>query len=441
MLRLQSRQFSTSLIVKGTAPVRGKAQGFAKKVAGNRSTSKRITGDTLYKKWADTIHTARLNQYAVPVEIPTFKTHEWTSTLNKVSSFSSRQYKTLYHLGSFQKNQYNELFPKPVSLVREGSTKKLINLLQTSSNKNFILTGEAGVGKSVLLAQTHAFALETNSILVHISYPELFLNGRNDFFYDEKLKEYVQPMCLKKLLRKILKSNDETILRSIELKSDYKFSNADPKDAAIKKFITLTKKQNNLYDLLSIKTQGRHRGDLFKAVLSELSAQTEHPVLFTVDNFSRILTGPFSSYKDVDNKNVHLLELQLGKTIMGIVGGDISFPHKHSATVLAISGSDRTNRTLPTALGKVPEDVYISQHHYDPQFAAILKKGGVQEFEVPKLTKSEVKELLEFYLKSEIVLNSDSQNKTIEQLTDEKYFLSGNGNPRELLKSIVLMHT
>lgn len=441
MLRLQCRQLFTSSVAKAAAPARGRAQGFAKKTSGNKGSAKRITGDTLYKKWADTVHTAKLNQYAVPLELPTFDPKAIGGSLNKVSSFSNRQYKSLYHLGSFHKNQFNELFPKPISLIREDSTNKLIELLQRSPNRRFIITGEPGVGKSVLLSQVHAFASETGNVVVHISYPDLFMNGRNDFFYDDKTKQYVQPMYLKKLLRKILKSNDENILRSIKLTADYKFSNADPKDSAIKKHISLTKEQNTLFDLLSIKTQGRHRGDLFRAVISELVSQNVYPVTFTVDNFSRILTSPFTSYKDVNNKNIHLLEFQLGKTIMQIVSGDLSFPHKNSATVLAISGVDRTNRTLPVAVGRLPEDVYVDPYHYDSQFAKLLQKGGVKEFEVPKLTREEVKELIDFYFKSEILQNSDSQNKTLEQLADEKYFLSGNGNPRELLKSIVLTHT
>ncbi|QLG71058.1 hypothetical protein HG535_0B00960 [Zygotorulaspora mrakii] len=440
MLGLRSRQFSTTILSRAAAPSRGKAQGFAKKASGNKTATKRISGDTLYKNWTDTVASSKLSQNASFVEIPTLNSSDLNSTLNKVASYTNKQYRSLYHLGSFKKNQYNELFPKPISLVRESSTKKFLDLLRTSSNKKFIITGEAGVGKSVLLAQTHAVMCESKGIIIHISYPEAFLNGRKDFVYDETTKQYIQPMYLKQLLRKILKSNDEKVLRSLKLSKDYTFSNADPKDSAIKKQITLKGSQNDLFDLISVKTHSRNSGNLFQAIISELLIQKAHPVFFTIDNFSRILTTPFSSYKDVNNKNIHLLEFQIGKIIMDTISGDSKFLHRDSAVVLAISGVDRTNRTLPTALGKVEEDVYISRDHYDPEFASILKKGEVREFEVPKLTKDEVKELLEFYLKSEIILNSESQ-QSFERLADQKYFLSGNGNPRELLKSIVLMHS
>lgn len=441
MLRLQTRQLYNTAIGRAAAPTRGKAQGFAKKNgnAAAKYTAKKITPGTLYKKWSPTMATSKLKQNAIPVETPVFKPTNISSTINQVSSFSNKQYQLLYRLGSFKQNQFNELFPRPVALVREKTTKKLFDLLKTSSNKKFILTGESGVGKSVLLAQLHALALEEKGIIITISQPDLFLNGRNDFFYDDK--QYVQPMYLKKLLTKILKSNDPEILASIPLTKDYKFSNASPKDSAIKKFVTLSRSKNSLLDLVSVNTTPRNRGELFESVICELSAQSKAPVFFTVDNFSRILTGPFSAYKDVENKSIHVLELQIAKTIMSIVDGTIKFPHKQSSVVLATSGVDRTNRTLPIGLGKMAHDPYITRYHYEPVLAEQLLKGGVQEFEVAKLDKEEVKQLLEFYLKSEIVLDRDAQEKTLEQLVDEKYCLSGNGNPRELLKSIILQYS
>lgn len=439
MFRLQSRNFSITAIVEA-APARGKAQGFAKKTLGNKKNTKRITPDTLHKSWQDTVHTASLNRYAVPVDAPTFKSNDLQSLSNKVTFYSSQQYRSLYHLGAFKKNQFHELFPKPVSLVREGSTQKLINLLRTSRNKKFVLTGEPGVGKTVLLAQAQAYALEAGHILVNFSQTGLFLDGRNDFFYDDKLGKYVQPMYLKDILVKILKSNSADILRSVTLNSDYKFSNADPKDAAVKKFVTLTKEKSTLLDLLSLKTHARNLGSVFHAVIYELSSQKEVPVFFSVDNFSRMLTESLSAYKDVNNRNIPTLELQVGQIITQIVSGDITFSNDRSCVILAISGADRSNKTLPVGLGKLPVDPYLPKKYLDLDFATALQKGKVQEFEVPKLNKDEVKQLVEFYLKSELFLNKDIQFKSIDQLVDEKYVLSGNGNSRELLKSIVLMH-
>ena len=77
---------------------------------------------------------------------------------------------------------------------------------------------------------------------------------------------------------------------------------------------------------------------------------------FTVDNFSRLLNYPLSAYRDTNNEPIHVLDLQLGRIIMDIVGGAIPLNNNKSHVLLAVSGVDKTNRTLPVALGKLPED-------------------------------------------------------------------------------------
>ncbi|CUS23172.1 LAQU0S08e03708g1_1 [Lachancea quebecensis] len=435
MSRIGVRNLSSSSL-RAAAPTRGKVQGFAKKVTGAKTTGKRVSAGSLYKPWQQTVATTKLNKNAFPVEVPIFKPSEISQCVDQVMSFSNAHYKYLYTLGSFKQNQFNELFPRPIAMVRRDTTEKLFNLLKNSPDRKFILTGESGIGKSVLLSQVHSLAFEEKALVINISYPELFLDGTNDFFHDGV--SYVQPMYLKRLLEKILKANDRGLLSSIPISGNYKFANADPKDSASRKFVQITSGKSTLLDLLSIKTSPRNRGDLFQAVIQELSKQTKVPVVFTVDNFSRIISEPNSAYKNANNERIHVLDLLLGKTIMEIVSGKISFSHKLSAVVLATSGCDKTNRTLPVGLKKLPHDPYISRKHYDHDLACLLSKGNIKEFSVSKLSKLELKTLMEFYYKAEIVLSKDTNEKTAEQVVDEKYLLSGNGNPRELLKSLVL---
>ncbi|CCE63368.1 hypothetical protein TPHA_0E02780 [Tetrapisispora phaffii CBS 4417] len=440
MLRVQLRQFSRASILEATSPVKGRAQGFAKKQSGGK-TSKKNTSGSYVKKWIDTVSTSGFNKFAKPVDMPVFEaTKNLEAALNNVSKYHDSQYKSLYHMGSFKKNQFNELFFRPISLVREKSTQKFIDLMNTSSNKKFIITGEPGIGKSVLLAQIHAYASDSKHIVINISHPDLLVNGRNDFFYDKNLKLYIQPMYLKKFLRKILKSNDETTMKSIKLASDYKFTNADPKDNLVRKFVTLTKDTNSFYDLLTTKTTPAQRGEQFKAIITELSNQKTTPVLVSVDNFSRLLTTSLCDYKNESNERIETLEFQIAKFVMDSISGEIKYKNPESAVVLATSGEDRTNKTLPVALNKIPEDIYLKRYHYDPVYANILKQGKVKEFEVPKLGKDEVQKLIEFYLKANIMPRYAVGTKPLEQLINEKFIISGNGNPRELLKSIVLSY-
>lgn len=430
MFRLQVKDFSTASVVCAT--VKKRPQGFAKAKVGSKASPKKISSGTLYKDWKSTISTSGFNKNATILNLPIFESKNITN--DQIFSFSDEQYKFLYRLGSFKQNQFNELFNRPISFVRKETTKKFFDLLKSSENKKFILTGEGGVGKSTLLSQIHAYAHDTKSLVINFSHPELFLNGRNDFFFNET--QYVQPMYLKKLLSKILKANDPNLLSSILLLKDYKFTTNTK--STVTKIITLKSGENSILDLLSIKTLPHNRGELFQALIDELSSQSKVPVYFTVDNFSRILTGPFTSYKNTQNKNIHILDFQIGKVIMDVVSGDVEFKNKDSCVVLATSGIDRTNRTLPIGLGKIPHDPYITRYHYEPILAEKMLQGKITQFEVPKLNKDEIRKLIQLYLNSNILTNKDSKEKSLDQLVEEKYFLSGNGNPRELLKSIVL---
>ena len=438
MLRVQSRGICSSAIRQAGVAGKGKSQGFSKTTTGNRPAPKRITPTTLYKNWPNTVHTAKLNHNAqAVVDVPLFNPSNLKSCIDNVTYFNGKQTKALRHLGSFKKGQFNELFVKPISLVRQGSTQKLLKQLASKDSPRVIITGEPGVGKTSLLAQMHACAVEDNQIVVNISYPELFLNGRNDFFFDKELKAYVQPMYLKNLIRKISKANDKALLESVKLSKNYKYIKTTLKGT---EDITFKKGENTLHDLLSASINANLRGYQFKDIINELYSQKNTPVLFTVDNFSRMLTGAFTAYKNSNNEPIHLLELQIGKTVMDLASGDIKLNNDKSRVLLAISGVDRTNRTLPVALGKIPADPYIERHIYEPKFVEILQKGKVAEFEVPKLSKEDAKSLIQYYIDAKVVSHKDIESKTLEQLTEEKYFLSGNGNPRELIKSLVLTH-
>lgn len=448
MLKIQTKLFSTSTIrlvavSKNAAASKGKAksQGYSKASSNYvKPTSKRITSTTLYKNWVDTMHTARLNKNAKEVTLPIFNSIKIDQSINKVCDFSTNQLKCLHHLGSFKKNQYRELFSKPSSLIRRESIGKLIQNISNSNGNNsnrIIITGEPGVGKSTLLAQLHAYAVESKYLIINIPYPELFLNGRNDFFWDENLKYYVQPMYLKKLLSKILKANEHQLLSAISLQRDYKFSFTTLTGV---QEIVLQKDNHTLLDLLKCKVNPSLRGIQFKIFVDEIYSQIEIPVLFTVDNVSRLLTSSYTAYRDTENRLIPTLKFQIASTIMDIASGKIPFKNLQSSFVAAISSVDRTNRTLPVGLNKLEEDIYIRQYHYDPVYANLLKQGDVKEFHLSKMNKDEVKRLLDYYSQCDILSIRDTQDKDTEKLVDEKFFISGNGNPRELLKSITLAY-
>ncbi|AET37938.1 mitochondrial 37S ribosomal protein mS29 Ecym_2189 [Eremothecium cymbalariae DBVPG len=430
MFRNQTRQFSAVRILTAAGKKTPK-QGFSRnKTLNSKSAAKKVSG-SFHKRWRAVVSTSGFNKTATAAALPEF-THKHIK--NEVASYTETQLKGLYRLGAFKPDQMNELFQRPISLVRDESTKKLFQQIDSAKNKKFIITGEPGVGKSTLLAQALALGIDKKALIIHLSHPDRFLNGTNDYYYDGK--QYVQPMYLRDLLKKTFHLNNAETLKSIPLSKEYKFKTNNA-DGGVKS-ITLSSKENTLMDLLNFTAAPRSRAAHFGAVIHEISTQSLFPVFFTVDNFSRILTTPFTAYKNVENKNIHLLEFQLGKFIMDVVSGAVKFRHSGSCVLLATSGIDRTNRTLPIGLGKLPHDHYLTRYHYEPIFAELMQKGGVQEFKVEKMSKEDLKKLLDFYIKSNILLNKELNEKTFDQLVDEKYFISGNGNPRELLKCIAL---
>ncbi|AAS53268.2 AFL106Cp [Eremothecium gossypii ATCC 10895] len=437
MLRLQARAFSSSCSVLATARKQAQKKGYNKKdTAAAKPVVKKVVSGSLYKPWKFAVGTSKLNANAPALELPVFNPAE---PKNEVAVFSGEQQQFLHRIGAFRLGQFHELFSRPVCYTREA-TGQLLERLSGTEHQRVILTGQPGVGKSTLLAQAQVAAFEKGSVIINISHPELFLNGRNDFRHDTtgEQEQYTQPMYLKKLLTKILKSNKKSVLSSVALTQEYKFPVADTRESASKRVTRLVPGKNTLYDLLSMKTTPAARGMLFQAVIDELVAQSAVPVYLTVDNFSRILSEPLSAYKDTSCRSIHVLKLQLGRIIMNFVSGATKLNHKDSRVVLATSGVDRETKTLPTGLGQTPHDPYAAKYNYDAVLAEMMLKGGVKEFRVEPLSKPEVAELVDFYAKAGILSEKDQENRREGRLVDEKYLLSGNGNLRELLKSLTL---
>lgn len=442
MFRVQNRWLSTStnhLAAAAKAVAKGKAQGFSKASTHYvKPSAKRITPTTLYRNWIDTMHTGRLNKNAPEITLPTFKPAKLDKSVNQVCKYSSKQLKLLRHIGGFKKNQFNELFAQPTSLIRSASIGKLLTKLENPEcSKRIIITGEPGIGKSTLLTQLQAYAVEYKYLVLNIPYPELLLNGRNDFFWDEQLKSYVQPMYLKKWLTKILKGNNRDLLSSIKLQNKYQFAFTTLSGT---QDIILEKDQHSIHDLLTTKINANLRGLQFKALIDEIYSQKGVPILFTIDNFSRLLTRSYTDYRDTNNKLIQTLDFQIAATIMKLASGEISLNNPKSCFAGAISGVDRTNNTLPVGLNQIVEDVYMRKYHYDPTYAHLLQKGKVEEFVLSKMSKDDVKLLLDYYSDANILPVKETQDKELEQLVDEKFFISGNGNPRELLKSLTLAY-
>ncbi|KAH3663474.1 hypothetical protein WICMUC_005913 [Wickerhamomyces mucosus] len=435
MLRLSvvfrsSKLFSTSALqLAASRPVKATAKGFKGNVSGKKN--RKTAGS--FRFFEDHIHYTKNREEGTQLSNLEFFGNELHS--NKVVGFTEKQVQKLVQLGAFKKDQFNELFKVPITLLRNETEiihKFITSTQSTPSSENRIcLLGERGIGKTTLLTQAQALALNNgNTIIIPISYALKLVDGTNDYFYDSKLGTYTQPMYLKKLLAKIEYVNKES-LQKLSLSQDYTIDGIS-KDKASVKFTP----KHSLLDLVKANVAGRQRGKVFQILINELLKQNKSSVLLTVDNFSALTSNPITAYRNIENKLIYTEEFQISKFIFQLTSGEISF--NQGGVLLATSSDDKPSITLKHGLGLIEADPYLKESEFSRQLAS--KLVGVKPIEVSKLSKENVSILIEKYIEAQAFNNFELEANSKEHLVNQKYVLSGNGNPLELLKSITLYH-
>lgn len=424
--QVSARALHTSAPVFAAKPVKAVAQGFKK--GGDGKKNRKSSGS--HKFYESFVSTGKYSNKAPELELPTLSSE---SKANEVVKYSDLQYKRLVHVGAFKKDQFHELFSKPITLVRDETIelRDFIEKANTSSSKEnrICFIGESGIGKSTLLAQSQAL-ISQDSIILPISYAFRLVDGSNDFWYDPQLKTYTQPMYLKKFFSKIEYAN-ESVLSKIKLSKEYSIENAVKGRQPIK-FTT----SNNLLQVVKTKLSPRQRGIAFELLLDELSIQKEFPVFLTVDNFGSLPAAPLTKYRNVENKPIYIEELQITKKIFELTSGEKSF--NKGGIILSTSSDDLPSLTLDAGLGLVEADPYAKSLKFNTKLSS--KLTGVKALKVDKLSKENVSSLVEKLIEAKVFRVDELNSNTKENLTNQKYILSGNGNPLELLKSVTMFY-
>lgn len=396
-----------------------------KKGSGNHKNFIGVATSSKYSKTSPAAPMAAISELRVPDLEPL-----------TVVKYPSQSLRSLHHFGSFQKSQFNELFPQPMSLVRESVTLPLRDFYEksstnASSGNRLILTGESGIGKSVAISQLQSMAKSSGSIVLPINNCDVLGDGSLAFVYNGVQRVYQQPSFTKKLLRKILKGN-KAELAKLKLSSSLKLEATLAKRKQDLNFDKGSTWANVLEKALSANVD---KSAVFNRFVADLQSQQDFPVYLTVDNFSAFTERPFTAYKDQDCKAIYFDKFELPRFIMNFVTGKSAF--NRGGVVVATCGKHKQNDTLPVALGKKQVNSYASLDLFDPQMATYLtENGGLKELEVSKLLQTEVGALVECYEKFEI-LQADKE-RDADELTRFKYVTSGNGNPLEMLKSCVI---
>lgn len=348
----------------------------------------------------------------------------------RVLRYSNETAKSLTHFGSFKLVQKNELFKDHATLVRPDSTPALFDFIKkgvsgSSKTNRVCITGTGGVGKSTALAQAHAIALENGYIVVPVPRPYDLVSG----YFDTAAKTvngteiHQQPMYAKVLMARIAKGN-RALLETIKTTKDYAFDIVNST-----KKLTFAKGEIDLFSLLSYRSHSA-RSEILDAVIEELAIQTQHPVLFTLDDLNVFTNFQHAKNRDVNNNPIYHGQLQVPRTFLQFLSGEREFK---SGAVLTALGPYRTTETISYGLGLQPHvDPYSKPDVFDPVLAGHLRaNGGVKPFEISHYSMPETETMLGYYSNAKVFAEPLS-----EPLVQEKYFLSGNGNPKALLKTL-----
>lgn len=340
----------------------------------------------------------------------------------------------LHYFGAFQKSQFNELTYDYVSVLRK-ETLQIVNDLKSNSpgSKNFIITGNAGVGKSTVLSQVQSFLINQNlqktdqNIILNLNNPKKIIDGSFEISYNEKTQLYDQPILAKKFLIKNAAAN-KALFSKIPVTNTYSYmgnvSNASTKDF------------KSLYDLIKLGCSKKNKKSIYPQVfsdfLNELAAvKDQYSIYFTVDNFNCLTEKSTSSYKSTNFEDIPVEKLQFANFILNSSNNSLFKGVIYSTTDVC-----QVSSTLKVALKLATFDPFDKS--FDESVSALLNEK-LKVVNLKNFTKSETKQMVDWFLENGLIISND-QRDAVDQLVGEKFFLSGGGNPRELFKSCNLLY-
>lgn len=344
-----------------------------------------------------------------------------TTPLNTVTSFPA--FDRLVAAGVFSKNQHHELMGSPVLVVRP-ETLELSSHLSAFSSSSLaenvvVIHGEAGTGKSTVLAQTLALAAETPMVLLHVNNPAILTDGLNDYVYNDASQKYSQPLFTRKWLKKVGLANKELLVQ-IPLLKQYLVGT------------TTLSTTNTLYEYLVAARAhlDTKNNTLLQGFFHELEQQTRFPVVLSIDNFNDLCVGSVTQYRLPEYEPLHISSFDVASTLVGYCTGASTFAR--GGVVLATNGG-RTNNTVAVITSNAVPKVYGSTQQYDEYLAQIASSSKPVQVEVLGMSPEAVGALVAEYVDLGIITEHQANGRSKEEVARDLYFVSGNGNPRLLV--------
>ncbi|KAI5956928.1 hypothetical protein KGF54_000547 [Candida jiufengensis] len=335
-------------------------------------------------------------------------------TTGTVTKYSPPTEIKLKEFEAFKKFQHHELFQHPISLITSNTlniyNSFVKNLNQESKTNRKYIDGIKGVGKSTLINQALALSIEETKgevIILHLSSADIIGNGSSDYFFNNKLNLYQQPMATKRWLKKILKVNEENF-KKLKLTKDISFFKDKVK-------IELKANNNTLYDYLS---QNREINtsqptNSFQFFIEQLQDHSKTiPIIISIDDFNSFSDFSITKYKNPDYKPIHIKEFELGKFLLDVSSGDLNFI---KGGVLLAKSFDFAPSRKTTQVAVYPKEDYDPYMKYPNLDMSVSKKlsrnGGISPIKMNLMTKDEVRSLLQFWKDQQVLIVRKDYNK------------------------------
>ncbi|KIR53788.1 mitochondrial carrier protein [Cryptococcus gattii Ru294] len=308
----------------------------------------------------------------------------------------------------------------PASVVREATLDlvKRVEGAKTGSSKlaRYILTGERGSGKSVLLVQSVAYAIESGWIVLYSPRASKWVNSTSQYIYDPETKTYAQWESAQNILSVLLETNKDK-LSAIELSERVELT----KGKSVKAGESVA-----VLAQLGVKDD-RSAVKVLEAVVDALEKQTKFPVLWAIDEAQTLFNT--SKYRAADYTPIEPYHLSTPRLALDFITGRRSF--SRGAVVTSLSLSDPSNLPSPALRSALSLSSSTPLTPYTPINPYHLAHAeSLTPINVPYgMNSQEAAGLFELFARKGWAPNGS------DELFMES-FVASHGNPREMGKGL-----
>ncbi|GAA6043798.1 hypothetical protein JCM8097_007715 [Rhodosporidiobolus ruineniae] len=340
-------------------------------------------------------------------------------------------FKTLSIPGPIQR-EYS-FTPRPASVVREATLKVTATLEKgkkgESKASRFVLVGGSGSGKTTLLLQAVSYAQSTDWVVLYLPSAAPLVNSSTPHLYSSSRALFDQPTLSASLLTNFASANAQAF-KALKTAKEWTFG--DKKVAKGKSLDELAKAAGGDEKLVT---------SVFEAVMEELAAQKDRPVLLAIDDAQPLFTT--SAYVDPSYHAVETFSLAVPRLLLEFISGQRTFAT--GAVVLAPDSlSARASPAMTDFLASSPSPTSFSPAAASPlsspydratasayeTYSAVLA-SGVQKLEIPeRLSRKEAVGIVRLLKGWRGTRDAVDDQVFLERL------VATDGNPREFSRTL-----